>query len=270
MVNFGFGENISNLRFPLFLGMHTAANYIRDDISTRLIDIFLKYPDYKLVICGYSLGAGIAAILSILFKSTYPHLICYGIAMPGSVLSENLALATRDFIYSYVVDVDMIGRASIRSLEHLRDRILGALEKCNRNKMSVLTMTLVQTLSKRRQAFHSMSGRTQTISDDSLLSPTTTTVTINPDPAVSQLVLSHRSGNRQHLVMPGTIIHLYSTNRVGLFSRKISYRACMSSYDQFSQLIVHPRMWLDHFPASYSTALTDVIDNYDQNLPEIN
>jgi hypothetical protein len=74
---------------------------------------------------------------------------------------------------------------------------------------------------------------------------------------------------REHLVMPGTIVHLYSTTRVGLFSRKISYRACVSNYNQFAHLIVHPRMWLDHFPASYSTALTDSIENYDKILQEI-
>jgi hypothetical protein len=69
--------------------------------------------------------------------------------------------------------------------------------------------------------------------------------------------------------MPGTIIHLYSINRVGLFSRKISYSACMSTYNQFSQFIVHPRMWLDHFPATYNTALVDAIENYDKTLREI-
>lgn len=247
--------------------MHLAATYIRDDISTRLIDIFLKYPDYKLVICGYSLGAGIASILTILLKPTYPHVQCYGIAMPGSVLSENLALATRDFIHSYVVDVDMIGRASIRSLEHLRDRIIEALDKCNRNKLRVLTMTLAQTLTKRRIAFHSMSSRTPALIDDSLLPVTDTQ--IETDPSISHIVLTNRSNERQHLVMPGTIIHLYSTSRVGLFSRKISYRACMSTYNQFNQLIVHPRMWLDHFPASYGTALADVIENYDKIVQEI-
>lgn len=141
-------------------GMHSAANYIRDDISIRLADIFIKYPDYSLVICGYSLGAGIAAILAIIFKSTYPHLKCYGIAMPGSVLSENLAIATRHFIYSYIVDVDMIARASITSLEYLRDRILDALNKCNRNKLQVLTTTFVRTLTKRRQVFHTMNNTT--------------------------------------------------------------------------------------------------------------
>lgn len=250
--------------------MHLAADFIYEDISTRLTDIFIKYPDYKLVICGYSLGAGIAAVLSILLKPTYPHLICYGIAMPGSVLSENLALATRHFIYSYVVDVDMIPRASILSLEHLRDRIIDALDKCNRNKMRILTMTLVQALTKRRQAFHSMDSRTQALLSDSLLpSVPATTTTIDINSTLSQIVLTNRSGEREHLVIPGTIIHLYSANRVGLFSRRISYRACMSTYNQFTQLIVHPRMWLDHFPASYSTALTDVIENYDQNLQEI-
>jgi sn1-specific diacylglycerol lipase len=246
--------------------MHSAANYIRDDISERLIDIFVKHPDYTLIICGYSLGAGIASILAILLKSTYPHLKCYGTAMPGSVLSENLALATRHFIYSYVVDVDMIGRASIRSLEHLRDRILDALDKCNRSKIRILTMTLVQTLTKRQQTFHSMNSGTQALISESLLPSLAGT---DIDPTISQIVLTNHSNEREHLVMPGTIIHLYSTSRVGLFSRRISYRACMSTYNQFSELIVHPRMWLDHFPASYSKALTDVIEHYDQILQEI-
>ncbi len=230
--------------------MHSAANYIRDDISTRLIDIFVKYPDYSLVICGYSLGAGIAAILAILFKSTYPNIKCYGLAMPGSVLSENLALATRHFIYSYVVDVDMIARASIRSLEHLRHRIIDALNKCNRNKLRVLTTTFVQTLTKRRQVFHSMTSE-----------PNSTDTSLNIDSTISQIILTNHSIEREHLVIPGTIIHLYSTDRVGIFTRKASYRACISTYNQFTQFIVHPRMWFDHFPASYNTALTDVIEN---------
>jgi len=186
--------------------------------------------------------------------------------MPGSVLSENLALATRHFIYSYVVDVDMIGRASIRSLEHLRDRILDALDKCNRSKIRILTMTLVQTLTKRQQAFHSMNSGTQALINESLLPSIAGT---DIDPTISQIVLTNRSNEREHLVMPGTIIHLYSTSRVRLFSRRISYRACMSTYNQFSELIVHPRMLLDHFPASYSKALTDVIEHYDQILQEI-
>ncbi|CAF2726589.1 unnamed protein product [Rotaria sp. Silwood2] len=247
-------------------GMHSAAKYILDDISTRLTEIFTKYPDYTLIICGYSLGAGIGSILSIKLKSKYPHLKCYGIAMPGSVLSENLALTTRHFIYSYVVDVDMIARASIRSLEHLRDRIIDALNKYNRNKICLLTMTLARTIAKRRQTFHSINYQTQTLIDDAL-SNSTTTVDVNS--SLSQLVVTHHSNEHVHLVMPGTIIHLYSTHRVGLFSRGVSYRAGITTYDQFFQLIVHPRMWLDHFPASYGRALANVIENYDQNSQQI-
>ncbi|CAF3644706.1 unnamed protein product [Adineta steineri] len=231
-------------------GMHSAAKYIHNDISTRLVDIFVKYPDYTLVICGYSLGAGVAAILSILFKSTYPHVKCYGIAMPGSVLSENLALATRDFIYSYVVDVDMIARASIHSLKHLRDRIIDALNKCNRNKLRVLTTTFIRTLTKRRLVFHSMMSES-----------TLTNTSLDMNSTISQIVSTDHSSEYERLIIPGTIIHLYSTDRVGLFTRKASYRACISTYNQFTQFIVHPRMWFDHFPASYSTALADVIEN---------
>ena len=260
------GRKRATLLLP-FEGMHSAAKYIYEDIAPRLVDAFSKYPDYSLVICGYSLGAGIAAVLAVLFKPVYPHLKCYGIAMPGSVLSENLALATQDFIFSYVTNVDMIPRASVLSLAHLRDRIIAALNTCNRNKTRVLTMTLAQTLSKRRQTFHSMNSRTQPLLDGNALTTSITPELV--DSTTSHIVIGAHGHDRKHLVIPGTIVHLYSTGRVGLFSRRISYRACLSTYNQFSQLIVHPRMWLDHFPATYSTALTHVIENYDQVLQEI-
>ena len=238
--------------------MYSAAKYILDNISTRLNDILIQYPDYALVICGYSLGAGIGSILAILLKSTYPHLKCYGIAMPGSVLSENLALATRHFIYSYIVDVDMISRTSIHSLENLRNRIIDALGKWQRNKMRILTMTLAQTLTEYQQTFHSINSQTETLFHDPLLP------SIDNNLSVSEINLIHSSHEHVHLVMPGTIIHLYSTHRVGLLSCPRSYRAYMSTYDRFSQFIVHPRMWLDHFPATYDKALTDVVKNYGQ------
>ena len=243
--------------------MHMAANYIYEDIANRLVEIFKKHPDHSLVICGYSLGAGIAAILAILFKPSYPEVKCYGTAMPGSVLSENLAAATRDFIFSYVVNVDMIARASIRSLSHLRERIIDALNQCQLNKARVLTMTLMHTLAKRRQAFRSMNNRTAALLDDPL------TPSLTSPNVTSQLVITSHSSEREHLVLPGTIIHLYATSRSRLFSRQMSYRAYMSTYDQFSQLIVHPRMWFDHFPASYSNALGYVIENYDEILREV-
>jgi hypothetical protein len=40
------------------------------------------------VITGHSLGAGAAAILTLLMRNQYPDLVCYGFGMPGSVLDE--------------------------------------------------------------------------------------------------------------------------------------------------------------------------------------
>jgi sn1-specific diacylglycerol lipase len=245
--------------------MHSAANYIYHDIFTRLADAFDTYPDYKLVICGYSLGAGIGAILAILLKSTYPDLKCYGIAMPGSVLSENLAQATRDFIVSYVFHVDMIARSSIRSLSHLRDRIIDALTQCHQNKVRILTTALVETMTHHRTTHEPTASRTSTLLDNEAASVSLSTgrLDFNGATTTSQLIVASHPGERPTLVLPGTIVHLCSTSRMGLTSSRSSYSAFMSTYDQFSQLIVHPRMWFDHFPASYSAALQYVIDNYD-------
>lgn len=241
--------------------MHLAAKFIYDDIAPRLQTIFQTYPDYSLVICGYSLGAGIAAILSILFKPKYPSLKCYGIAMPGSVLSPNLAVATRDFIFAYAADVDMITRASIRSLSHLRDRILDALTKCNRNKARILTMSLFRAIYKRRPAFRTMNSQTTSLCNEQRTTlPSDTTSTSQSAPFVSE----NENDQREQLVIPGTIVHLYSTNRPTCCSPRISFRAYMGDYRQFQHIIVHPRMWFDHFPGTYAKALNYVVENYDE------
>lgn len=41
--------------------------------------------NYKLIITGHSLGAGVAAILAVLLKPAYPYLHCYAYSPPGCI-----------------------------------------------------------------------------------------------------------------------------------------------------------------------------------------
>ncbi|CAF0847048.1 unnamed protein product [Didymodactylos carnosus] len=244
-------------------GMHLAASFIIEDIGNKLDEYFLKYPDYTLVCCGYSLGAGVAAILSILYKSKYPSVKCYGIGMPGSVMSRNLALKTEDFIFSFIVDVDLITRASLSSLEYLRNRIVTALNTCHKSKLTVLTKTLFKTAIKSQRTFyddqqtiHSAVTQHEIVSMPSEDETTSTTHMIQ-----SPSVIFSQS---ERLVLPGTIVHLYSTDSITFYTQKISYNARLANYDEFFNIIVHPRMMIDHFPSSYKTGLQDCVENYER------
>ena len=48
---------------------------------------------YDVVVVGHSLGAGTAAILSILLRREYPTIHCYAFAPPGGLLRYQTALA---------------------------------------------------------------------------------------------------------------------------------------------------------------------------------
>ena len=44
-----------------------------------------EYRDYRLVVTGHSLGAGVASVLSVILKKDYPNLVCYAFSPPGCI-----------------------------------------------------------------------------------------------------------------------------------------------------------------------------------------
>jgi sn1-specific diacylglycerol lipase len=53
-------------------GMIDAAVGLRDDLDRRkvLSEFFEQYPGYQLVVCGHSLGASVATLLSVLYQKS--------------------------------------------------------------------------------------------------------------------------------------------------------------------------------------------------------
>lgn len=54
-------------------GMLKGAHYVYDVLKTHnvLEDLKMLNPDYTIVVCGHSLGAGIATLLTLLLKYLY-------------------------------------------------------------------------------------------------------------------------------------------------------------------------------------------------------
>ena len=109
-------------------GMLKCALTIYDDLQRhKLLNTLLlaekpQFPNFELVCTGHSLGAGVAAILGIFLRNQFPNMRCLCFAPPGCVLSERAA--AQDFITSYVLDVDIVPRLSLHSIECLRDDVL--------------------------------------------------------------------------------------------------------------------------------------------------
>lgn len=69
--------------------MYTTATLILKKIKDyRLLEREFAKPEfrnYRLVVTGHSLGAGVASVLSIILKRDYPHLVCYAFSPPGCI-----------------------------------------------------------------------------------------------------------------------------------------------------------------------------------------
>lgn len=82
------------------------------------------------MLCGHSLGAGSASLLSVMLKEDFPELHCYAFSPPGGetcdgdlfvnvcsgLLSLNAARESQKWITSVVFGIDMVPRLTRNSL----------------------------------------------------------------------------------------------------------------------------------------------------------
>eukprot|EP01080_Neovahlkampfia_damariscottae_P004271 gene4271-7607_t len=87
-----------------------------------IIEENLNLTNYKLRIVGHSLGSGVGAVLTEIWKEDFKNLECYAFACP-SVLSLDLAEKTSDHIFTFVNEFDMIPRLSIFTVKELRNKV---------------------------------------------------------------------------------------------------------------------------------------------------
>ncbi|EED94359.1 predicted protein [Thalassiosira pseudonana CCMP1335] len=109
-------------------GILAGAKWVYEDLERHgILDNAMKsqeYAGFKLRIIGHSLGAGIAAMLSLMLRQTFPLLRCLAFSPPGCVFSEKTAEDTKEFICSYVLHNDVVPRLSYVALVNLRNDII--------------------------------------------------------------------------------------------------------------------------------------------------
>lgn len=101
----------------------------------------VKKKHYKIVIVGHSLGAGVAAVLAVLFKDRCPEwcdgLMAYTYSTPGAVMSYDLAKECNDFVISVVLGFEVVPRMTMRSLAYLKLMLKRLLETVELKKQEL-------------------------------------------------------------------------------------------------------------------------------------
>ena len=80
---------------------------------------------------GHSLGAGVAALMTLRLKDRYPSAKCWAFCPPGGLMSANLSHAAQGFVNCVVVGKDIVPRLSVVNIGRLIDELV----RCSRQAL---------------------------------------------------------------------------------------------------------------------------------------
>lgn len=136
--------------------LKTAKNVFIRMIQNNTLQNYLvpPYDGYRIVVCGHSLGAGVAAIVAYLLrKEGYSKTHAYAYEPAGGLL--NLAASTLfdDFCTSVVTGDDIVPRLSRHCMDLLKFDMKRLLHTCDLAKHQILNSVL----------FHAFSGPSEKV-----------------------------------------------------------------------------------------------------------
>jgi len=111
-------SHFDGVRIRCHEGILLSAKRLADKVQSVVHQMTFGNSAYKLLLCGHSLGAGVACLLAILLKSRMPWLEnvhVYAYACPP-ILDYDAALACSSFCTSIVNNSDLIARCSLANL----------------------------------------------------------------------------------------------------------------------------------------------------------
>ncbi|KAF4528250.1 hypothetical protein B566_EDAN014408 [Ephemera danica] len=244
-------------------GMIHVAQYVFRTLEQEsiLTAAFEENPNYKLVITGHSLGAGVAVLLGLMFRPSYPDLRCFAFAAPGGLLCPEAAAASETFTFTIGLGDDLVMRLGVDSIENLRTDLLTAIRCCTVPKYRMLLSGFMYLLfgvpdSVLEQAWERHDDKNECLPKKYRAIHK---LVIGPAPSCEASRLACNVASRrfsdQRLFSPGKILHL--THR--------------KPTEHFLQLRVMPRMVLDHLPENILAAIENLLEQMDieqDNIPD--
>uniref|UniRef100_A0A8C2VGG2 Diacylglycerol lipase-beta n=1 Tax=Chinchilla lanigera TaxID=34839 RepID=A0A8C2VGG2_CHILA len=246
-------------------GISQAARYIyRRLINDGILSqAFSVAPEYRLVVVGHSLGAGAAALLAIMLRSSYPQVRAYAFSPPRGLLSKSLYEHSKDFIVSLVLGKDVIPRLSVTNLEDLKKRILRVIAHCNKPKYKILLQGCwYELFGGSPDNFPTeLDGGDQGHLTQPLLGEQSLLTHWSPAYSFSSDSPLDSPTKYPPLYPPGRIIHLEEEGASGRFGccSAAQYRARWAHEAEFSRILIGPKMLTDHMPDILLRALDTMV-----------
>ena len=213
-------------------GMLDAAFNVKKLIDNHFKQTLEKFPDYQIIVTGHSLGAAVAAILTIWWATEYGekiniHAFCYGCP---PVLSIDLAKKYSQYITTFINGNDCIPYLSYGSVDDLKFKLLQILEQSPGFFGRIF------------QACHI--GNPFKLSNDTVKKMENFFNT----PAIPKIIPIENPNNMQRLWVPGEIIHLCQKNKDTALINILEPA-------QLSNIYLTNGMFKDHMPDQYEYAL---------------
>lgn len=112
-------------------GMVQSARWLLGEVSPVLVHLYTQ--GYQVTIVGHSLGAAVAALLTIMLRPQISNLVCYAYGTPACV-DERLMASTFDCIVSVVNRDDVVPRLTVQNVESLTKSALCPGQKAKTQK----------------------------------------------------------------------------------------------------------------------------------------
>ncbi|KAK3781522.1 hypothetical protein RRG08_054861 [Elysia crispata] len=231
-----------------------AAQYVNTELEEKglLEAAFQKMPeDAGLVITGHSLGSGIASALAVLLKPTYPDLMCFAFSPMGCSVSPSVREYSKDFVFSVIMDTDMIARMDAYTLTELKARVLKALMDCESPKYHIMATGCWRFLRACFRGSNSARERTMIVP---LIDPMR--VRMQKALEVCEKELQEILKGNTPLKLPGQLVHIVDTQD-GTPDDPI-YEAYWASSEAFEKLLLDSKMMINHLSGTVEEVLNNL------------
>ena len=130
-------------------GMLSSAKWFMKNVLGQLISFCSIYDADNLILVGHSLGAGTAALLTMMLQDHYSdfpekdgfRIHCYGFGCP-CIVSMNLAQRYEPYIDSFIYGEDLVTRLSYGAMMDFKTMILCAAENCSNHLKEMIRVCI--------------------------------------------------------------------------------------------------------------------------------